>query len=294
MESRSGLFHRPASQSLPFASKSNMTTNTSTSSRRRPPAGAAANTNAVRTLAIVAMITIFAVLGIFVKLIPSKVSLISLSKSSSAACPHGEERTWRGGHPAEDRPGSCWCGGDEYCMCTPSVAIDIVLYSKTPSVDEYSVWVVRRRDTAQLATIGGFVNVGETTESAVLREAEEETGIIIPLEQANSAMKLIGVYSDPRRDNRRAIVSIAYALEFIPSATTTKDGSSIPKAGDDAKEVISVPLAEIGVKYKGEDWYADHLTILLDFKEQMVKDGSVVREEELYEDVARSTCSSIS
>ena len=139
-----------------------------------------------------------------------------------------------------------------------------------------------------------FVNVGETTESAVLREAEEETGIIIPLEQANSAMKLIGVYSDPRRDNRRAIVSIAYALEFIPSATTTKDGTSIPKAGDDAKEVISVPLAEIGVKYKGEDWYADHLTILLDFKEQMVKDGSVVREEELYEDVARSTCSSIS
>mmetsp|Transcript_40367 Transcript_40367/g.73885 ORF Transcript_40367/g.73885 Transcript_40367/m.73885 type:complete len:297 (-) Transcript_40367:49-939(-) len=296
MERRSGLFHRP-SQSLPLAlaSKSNMTTNTSTSSRRRAPAGAAANINAVRTLAILAMITIFAVLGIFVKLIPSKVSLISSSKSaSSAACLHGEEQTWHGGHPAKDRPGSCWCGGDEYCMCTPSLAIDIVLYSKTPSMDEYSVWVVRRRDTGQLATIGGFVDVGETTESAVLREAEEETGIIIPLEQANSAMKLIGVYSDPRRDNRRAIVSIAYALEFIPSATTTKVGTSIPKAGDDAKEVISVPLAEIGVKYKGEDWYADHLTILLDFKEQMATDGSVVREGELYEDVARSTCSSIS
>jgi ADP-ribose pyrophosphatase YjhB (NUDIX family) len=138
-----------------------------------------------------------------------------------------------------------------------------------------------------------FVDVGETTEAAVLREAEEETGIMIPSERANSAMKLIGVYSDPRRDNRRHIVSIAYALEFIPSAMTTKDGTGVPKAGDDAKEVISVPLDEIGVTYKKEDWYADHLTILLDFKEQ-ITDKNVLgaRAGELYQNVARSTCSS--
>lgn len=132
------------------------------------------------------------------------------------------------------------------------------------------------------------MDVGETTEGAVLRETEEETGIIIPPEQAKSAMKLIGVYSDPRRDNRRAIVSVAYALEL-------QDGTQHPKAGDDAKEVISVPLEEVGIKYKGGDWYADHLTILLDLKEQrMASRGSVVREGELYEDVARSTCSSTS
>lgn len=130
-----------------------------------------------------------------------------------------------------------------------------------------------------------FVNVGETTEAAVLRETEEETGIIITPEQAKSAMRLIGVYSDPRRDNRRHIVSIAYALEFVP-------GRYVPKAGDDAKEVISLPLGEIGVKYNGEDWYADHLTILLDFNEQMIADASVTRVGELYQDIARSTCSS--
>jgi len=177
-------------------------------------------------------------------------------------------------------------------MCTPSLAIDIVLYSKNPTNDEHSVWVVRRSDTGQLATIGGFVDVGETTERAVLREAEEETGIVIPPEQAESAMKLIGVYSDPRRDNRRAIVSIAYALEYLPSAMAVKDGTNVPKAGDDAKEVVSVPLEEIGVKYKGEDWYADHLTILLDFKDQMVKmpAPAIVREGELYVDVSRSRC----
>lgn len=174
-------------------------------------------------------------------------------------------------------------------MCTPSLSVDIVLYSENETNDGYHVWVVRRSDTDQLATIGGFVDVGETTESAVLREAEEETGIIIPPELAKSAMKLIGVYSDPRRDSRRANTSIAYALEFKKDLMKTKDGTGIPKGGDDAKDVSSVPLDEIGVKYK--DWYADHLTILLDFKEQLGRNNGV-REGEIIEDIARSTCTS--
>lgn len=73
----------------------------------------------------------------------------------------------------------------------------------------------------------------------------------------------------------------------------TKDGSNKPRAGDDAKEVISLPLDQVGVKYKGEDWYADHLTILNDFKEQIRAKNdaaSVARDGELYDDIARSTC----
>ena len=292
MERASGLFRRTQihNHNLPIAHDN---TKTMATTNRRRRVDASLNGNTIVILSVLALITILVVLGIFIKVLPAKVSLTSNTSKSSHL--HGEEKTWHGGHPAEERPGSCWCGGDGYCMCTPSVAIDIVLYSRTET-NTYSVWAVRRVDTGQMATIGGFVDVGETTESAVLREAEEETGIIIPPEQAKSAMKLIGVFSDPRRDNRRSIVSIAYALEFIPS---TKDGSNTPKAGDDAKEVISVPLDDIGIKYKGDDWYADHLTILLDFKEQLLKakdaeDAAVVREGELYEDIARSTCSSIS
>lgn len=288
-------YHPPAVLLLPTtisSGSSNINMASNYSSRRRP----AASGNAIKILAIFAIAIALAVAGVFVKIIPAKVSLISSSNADKAL--HGQERTWHGGHPVQDRPGSCWCGGDEYCMCTPNLAIDIVLYSRND--DDYSVWVVRRSDTGQLATIGGFVDVGETTESAVLRETTEESGIIIPPDKAKSSMTLIGVYSDPRRDNRRSIVSVAYALEFDPSIMTTKDGTNIPKAGDDAKEVISVSLNDVGVKYKGNDWYADHLTILLDFKEQVSqsasKDGStvVIRQGELYDDVSRSVCPSIS
>jgi ADP-ribose pyrophosphatase YjhB (NUDIX family) len=151
-----------------------------------------------------------------------------------------------------------------------------------------------------------FVEVGETPVDAVLRECEEETGITIPkhlaqahghvksTDQTHSAMRLIGVYSDPRRDARRSNVSTAYALLFDSNQMATKDGTGIPKAGDDAKEVVSIPIEDIGTKYKGDDWFADHLTILLDFKEQLLQEEGYMDRNglgELADDVKRSTCS---
>mmetsp|Transcript_14202 Transcript_14202/g.17138 ORF Transcript_14202/g.17138 Transcript_14202/m.17138 type:complete len:88 (-) Transcript_14202:36-299(-) len=63
-----------------------------------------------------------------------------------------KQTKWNGGHPFQERPGSCWCSGDAYCMCTPSLAIDLVITS-----GHDHVWLVRRKDTNQLATMGGFV-----------------------------------------------------------------------------------------------------------------------------------------
>jgi hypothetical protein len=141
---------RPQIHSLPVESQS-MNMNSSSRRKRLLSAGHS-------PLASLLLLTIiFVVLGIFFNFLPSKVSIISQPKASSIilGCPHGIEQKWHGGHPAQDRPGACWCGGDDYCMCTPSVAIDIVLYSKTETKDRYDVWVVRRADTGQLATIGG-------------------------------------------------------------------------------------------------------------------------------------------
>jgi hypothetical protein len=150
----SGAFRRRQSHIIPLSSTNAMTTNSSI--RRRNIYCYSCSASSI--LMVLGIVTIVVVSGIFVKMLPANVSLTeSLKSASKSGCIVGKERTWHGGHPAQDRPGSCWCGGDEYCMCTPSVAVDIVLYSRTDSKDGYSVWVVRRRDTGQLATIGGLV-----------------------------------------------------------------------------------------------------------------------------------------
>ena len=66
---------------------------------------------------------------------------------------------------------------------------------------------------------GGFVEIGETVEEACRRELMEETGV------KAGRLRLLGVYSDPKRDPRGHTCSVVF-LTRIARAT--------PKAGDDA------------------------------------------------------------
>ncbi len=76
---------------------------------------------------------------------------------------------------------------------------------------------------------GGFVDYGEQAEVAAKREAMEEIGLEIEL------VELLGVYSDPTRDDRLHTLSAVYIA-------TAK---GMPKAGDDAKAVKVVNVWEI-------------------------------------------------
>lgn len=68
---------------------------------------------------------------------------------------------------------------------------------------------------------GGFVDYGESVETAAKREASEETGLQVEL------VEQFHVYSDPDRDPRQHTLSVVFLA--------TAQGE--PNAGDDAKNL---------------------------------------------------------
>ena len=102
---------------------------------------------------------------------------------------------------------------------TPLLAADVIIELKDRP-GRPIVLIRRKNPPYGWAIPGGFVDVGETVESAAAREALEETG----LEVKN--LQLLGIYSDPARDPRGHTASVVYVAE----------AGGEPVAGDDARE----------------------------------------------------------
>ena len=99
--------------------------------------------------------------------------------------------------------------------------------------DNDSAILIKRKNPpykGSWALPGGFVEYGETVESAVLREVKEETGLEIDLDQIS------GVYSDPERDPRGHVITVCF--------TARKKGGKL-KADTDASEVACLKLDSI-------------------------------------------------
>ena len=77
--------------------------------------------------------------------------------------------------------------------------------------------------------------MGETVESACRREVREEVGIEV------DDLILVGVYSDPKRDPRGHVVSVAYAT-VLPSTVPPRAGSDAASA-EWVKDWLRVTLA---------------------------------------------------
>ena len=168
-------------------------------------------------------------------------------KAQADRCPF----RFAGGSPTVG--GSCWCGKDGYCMCTPSLAIDAII--EVPGAIQAdgkkgmpSIVLVHRRDPpVKHAIPGGFVDVGETVEHATAREVKEETNLDL------TSMEQFHVYSDPKRDKRRHTVSSVFRC-------IAKDVSAL-KAKDDARSTKTWRLDEI----LALDLAFDHRQILIDY-----------------------------
>ena len=111
-------------------------------------------------------------------------------------------------------------------IVTPLLAVDAVILFQDGIV------LIKRDNppfAGSYALPGGFVEVGETVEAAVVREACEETGLAIEL------LGLVGIYSNPARDPRGHVVSAAFLAR----------GSGVLLAGSDARSAKVFPLESL-------------------------------------------------
>ncbi len=121
----------------------------------------------------------------------------------------------------------------------PIPTVDIIIELK-----DGIILIKRKNPPYGWAIPGGFIDYGESAESAALREAKEETNLEI------TDLRQFHTYSDPNRDPRFHTISIVFVAK----------GRGVPQAKDDAME--------IGVFTKDnlpEEIAFDHRKILEDY-----------------------------
>ena len=131
---------------------------------------------------------------------------------------------------------------------SPALAVDVIVSIPDHKRQRNGIVLIKRKNPPLgYALPGGFVDVGETTRTAAVREMKEELNLDVKL------TKLLGVYDEPERDPRKHIVSIAFLAAPL-------DPTAKPVAGDDAKEAF--------IWYEDEplpDMVCDHEKIIKDW-----------------------------
>ncbi len=103
---------------------------------------------------------------------------------------------------------------------TPLLTVDCVVFDRADRL-----LLIKRGHPpfkGKYALPGGFVDVGETVEAAALRELFEETGI------RGAIIRLIGIYSNPKRDPRGHTASAAFLVR--PKTTRVQGGDDAASA----------------------------------------------------------------
>lgn len=134
------------------------------------------------------------------------------------------------------------CGAEITVYKNPVPTVDILI----PHPGRGVVLVERRFTPLGWALPGGFVEYGESVETAAVREALEETGLTVTLQA------LLGVYSDPARDARQHTISTVFI------ATTESPEALF--GGDDAARAVFFPLDALPAVLA-----FDHARMLRDF-----------------------------
>ncbi len=138
------------------------------------------------------------------------------------------------------------CGQNIKIFKNPVPAVDIIIEVSGNGKTDGIVLIERKNEPFGWAIPGGFVDYGESVEDAAIREAKEETNLDITL------IRLLGVYSNPNRDNRKHTISTVFIAK----------SAGIPVAGDDAKKLSVFKRSDLPLNLA-----FDHEKILQDYYE---------------------------
>ncbi len=104
------------------------------------------------------------------------------------------------------------CGFPVSSYTSPIPTVDILIENESRLV-----LIKRKNPPVGWALPGGFVDYGESLESAAVREAEEETSLKVELK------KQLGTYSDPGRDRRQHTITTVFLAGIISGTIEGKD-----------------------------------------------------------------------
>jgi len=108
------------------------------------------------------------------------------------------------------------CGKAVERYRNPFPTVDIII-----EIDEGIVLIRRKNPPFGWALPGGFIDYGESLETAAVREAKEETSLDVEL------VSQFGAYSDPDRDPRHHTISVVFKAI----------ANGRPRAADDAIDI---------------------------------------------------------
>ena len=113
----------------------------------------------------------------------------------------------------------------------PTLTVDAIVFRKNPDSEILLIQRSAEPYENMWAFPGGFVDMDETAEQAVVRELYEETA----LKEIN--LKQFHTFSDVNRDPRHRTITIAFG-GFMNEILN-------PNAGDDARQARWFPLSEL-------------------------------------------------
>jgi 8-oxo-dGTP diphosphatase len=140
----------------------------------------------------------------------------------------------------------------------PVPAVDFIIGNDNNS----KVLLVRRKNEpfkGMLSIPGGFINEGETAEDAMMREAKEETSLIV------EPIAILGIYSDPQRDPRMHTISVTFITKIVKGNENARDDAA-------ALQWVNI-VGELDKLIESNQLAFDHSKILNDYKKWVKKTG---------------------